>query len=65
MYDYEKDEMKKIMLKELKDHYWDDINEQSSYEEIETAYNELQGELSASEDAMYPNGRDYDSESFD
>ena len=62
-------DVKDWFVKEAIDNYgWDEakfIGNQCIYEEIETTYNELQGELSASEDAMYPNGRDYDSESFD
>ena len=43
----------------------EELNEDSSYEEVEEAYNAMLKEFEAVEDAMYPNGRDYDAEDFD
>lgn len=66
MFEYEKEENKEIMLKEMRNNNWEtDVNENSSYEEIEEAYDEMLEEYDAAEDAMYPNGRDYDAEDFD
>lgn len=66
MLDFEKEENKKAMLEEMKRVGWEsDLDENASYEEVEEAFNEMQEELDAAEDAMYPNGRDYDAENLD
>lgn len=66
MFEYEREENKGIMLKEMRNNNWEtDVDENSSYEEIEEAYDEMLEEYDAAEDAMYPNGRDYDAEDFD
>lgn len=66
MLDFEKDENKKFMLEEMENNCWDaDLDDDATYEEIEEAYNEMLKEFESAEDAMYPNGRDYDAEDFD
>lgn len=66
MLEFEKEENKKFMLEEMKNNCWEtDRDENSSYEEIAEAYKEMKEEFEAIEDAMYPNGRDYDAEDFD
>jgi len=66
MYMLEKEENKRIMLEEMKNNCWEtELDESSSYEEIEEAYNEMQQEFEAIEDSMYQNGRDYDAEDFE
>lgn len=65
MFDFEKEENKKFMLKEMEDNCWEtELDENSSYEEVEEEYNEMKDELEYAEDIMYPNGRDYDAEDF-
>lgn len=62
----QKEEDKLFMLKEMKDNFWEtETDESSSYEEVEEEYKELKARLDASEDDMYPNGRDYEAENFD
>ena len=66
--DEQTEELRKIAVetKEMRNNNWEtDVNENSSYEEIEEAYDEMLEEYDAAEDAMYPNGRDYDAEDFD
>ena len=66
MFNYEKEENKKIMLEEMENNCWEtDLDEKSSYKEIKEAYDEMIGEFESAEDAMYPNGRDYDAENLD
>lgn len=62
----EEEENKEIMLKEMERNHWEtDVDMDSSYDEVEEAFNEMKDEYDAVEDAMYPNGRDYDAENFD
>lgn len=56
---------KKEMLEELEENDWaEELTEDSSYEEIKERYQEFIRDTD-DEDAMYPNGRDYDAESYD
>lgn len=53
------------MLKELEKNMWEDeLNEDSSYDEVKEAYKEMRSELDDNSD-MFPNGRDYDAEDED
>lgn len=62
----EKEEDKIRMLEILHEHdCGEELNTESSYEEVETEYKELQEEIEGAEYDMYPNGRDYDAENFD
>lgn len=66
MLDFEKEENKRLMLEEMNNNNWEtELDNDSSYEEVEEAYNEMKEEYEAAEDAMYPNGRDYDAENLD
>lgn len=61
-----KEEEKLRMLEMMEENHWDtETNKDSSYEEVDTAYNEMIKEYDAIEIGMYPNGRDYDAENFD
>ena len=42
-----------------------EVDISSSYDEVETAFDEMKDTYEAVEDDMYPNGRDYDAENFD
>ncbi len=63
----EENEMsKEEMLSEMLERHWDhDLDEDSSYEDILEEYQAMIKEYESAEEAMYPNGRDYDSENFD
>jgi len=66
MSNIEQNEEKLRMLEEMENNCWEtEVNEKSSYKEVEEAYNEMIEEYKASEADLYPNGRDYDAESFD
>lgn len=62
----EKEEEKIRMLEFLHEYDWgEELNAESSYEEVDAEYKELQEEIEGAEYDMYPNGRDYDAENFD
>jgi hypothetical protein len=66
MSNIEQNEEKLRMLEEMENNCWEtEVNEKSSYKEVEEAYNEMIEEYEASEADLYPNGRDYDAENFD
>lgn len=64
---FEENEMsKEEMLSEMLERRWDhDLDEDSSYEDVLEEYQTMIEEYESAEEAMYPNGRDYDSENFD
>lgn len=65
MLDFEKEERKQSMLKEMEENCWDaELDENATYEEVHEAYEEMLEEYESAEDMMYPNGRDYDAEDF-
>ena len=66
MINIEKEDNKRMMLEEMEHNNWEtgvDVN--SSYEEVKEAFYEMKDEYESAEDAMFPNGRDYDAENFD
>ena len=66
MFEFEKDEDKRLMLEKMKENLWEtDTNEESSYEDVKEDFDDMIRELEAIEDDLYPNGRDYDAENFD
>ena len=66
MFEFEKDEDKRLMLEKMKENGWEtETNEGSSYEAVKADFDEMIEEFDAIEDYMYPNGRDYDAENFD
>ena len=59
---------KENMLDQLRDFYGADeagVDVNSSYEEIKERVDEMEDEKDIGEDALFPNGRDYDSEDED
>ncbi len=57
---------KKEMLEELEENDWaEELTEDSSYEEIKERYQDYIHDTDNEEGALYPNGRDYDAESYD
>lgn len=66
MLNINKAENKRIMLEEMKNNGWEtDVDINSSYDKVEEAFNEMKNEYESAEDAMYPNGRDWDAENYD
>lgn len=66
MDELEKEEEKRFMLEKLHEqNEGEDLNIESTYEEIESEYNEMLDNLEGAAYDMYPNGRDYDAENFD
>lgn len=66
MFEYEEPLSKEEMLQEIEENNWnDELNEESSYEEIKESYDEMIREYDDSYNPMYPNGRDYDAEDED
>lgn len=62
----EKEESKRMMLEKLhENNCGEELDIESSYEEVESEYIEMQDNLEGAEQDMYPNGRDYDAENFD
>lgn len=63
---FEKDEDKRLMLEAMKEHGWaTEINENSSYDDVKEEFDVMLNEIDATEQDMYPNGRDYDAENPD
>lgn len=66
MDELEKEEEKRFMLEKLHEqNEGEELNIESTYEEIESEYNEMLDNLEGAVCDMYPNGRDYDAENFD
>lgn len=66
MFEFEKDEDKRLMLEKMRENCWEtETNEDSSYEDVKADFDEMIEEFEAVENDMYPNGRDYDAENFD
>ena len=66
--EFDREEQKLEMLQSLRDYdmgFGEDLDEESDYEDVRTAWKEMQDALESVEDAMYPNGRDWDSENYD
>lgn len=55
------------MLQEMYESGWDtsNLDENLSYDDILDEYNLMKQEYADAEDAMYPNGRDEDSEDYE
>lgn len=61
----EREEQKTQMLEEMRERNWDsEVDENSSYSEVKAEYRNMHDAFDAAEDAMYPNGRDFDAEDF-
>lgn len=61
----EREEQRTQMLKEMQERNWDsEVDENSSYSEVKAEYRNMYDAFDAAEDAMYPNGRDFDAEDF-
>lgn len=66
MFEFEKDEDKRLMLEKMKENGCEtETNEDSSYEYVKADFDEMIEEFDAIENDMYPNGRDYDAENID
>ena len=62
----DRENRKSEMLQELHEMgFGEELDENSDYEDVEEAWEEMQKELSDAEDDMFPNGRDLDAENFD
>lgn len=61
----EREEYKAQMLEEMREHNWDsEVDENSSYIDVKSEYRNMYDAFDAGEDAMFPNGRDYDAEDY-
>ena len=66
--EFDKEEQKMEMLQSIRDNdmgFGEDLDENSDYEDVKAAWKEMQDALESAEDAMYPNGRDWDAENYD
>mgnify|MGYP004652675183 CR=1 FL=1 len=64
--EFDRENRKSEMLQELHEMgFGEELDENSDYEDVEEAWEEMQKALSDAEDDMFPNGRDMDAENFD
>lgn len=53
------------MLREMREKNWDtELTPKDSYRDIKREYEEMINAYESAEDAMFPNGRDYDAEDW-
>lgn len=66
MFEFEKEEDKRLMLEKMRENCWETLtNEHSSYEEVKEDFDEMNKEFDYIESESYSNGRDYDAEDDD
>lgn len=66
MVDFDKENEKLNMLKEMERNCWGtETNEESSYEEVDEDYKKMIEEFEATERDMHSDERDYDAENYD